>query len=196
MRRREFFLVMGSAAVALPHGRLSAQQGGAMPAQMDAGGHKPVVLPRKAEAKATLSADDVKKMEGGLRCQCGTCRLDIYTCRTTDVTCPVSPAMHRDIDALVTGGHSAQEIIDAFVGVYGEKVRMAPRAEGFNTIGYLAPYLAMGGAAMAAAVWISRSLQRQRVLVASDAQSTPIPIHGTKEELERIERELRDGSQS
>ena len=43
--------------------------------------------------------------------------------------------MHRDVVALVNGGYTAQEIIDAFVGVYGERVRMAPKKSGFNAAG-------------------------------------------------------------
>jgi cytochrome c-type biogenesis protein CcmH len=192
VQRRDFIFVLG-AAVAAP-GRLFAQQASAQPAgSMDAG-HRPVTLPAKTGARSSLTDADVKRLEGGLRCQCGTCKLDVYTCRTTDFACQISPAMHRDIDALVKGGHSAQEIVDAFVGVYGERVRMAPPFGGFNTIGYLAPFVAIGGGAIAAALWISASLRRQRAVTAAASQQTSIPIHGTKEELERIERALRDDS--
>ena len=51
--------------------------------------------------------------------------------------------MHRDVMALVDGGYSAQEIIDAFVGTYGERVLMAPRKSGFNLVAWLTPGLAL-----------------------------------------------------
>ena len=53
---------------------------------------------------------------------------------------PISPARCRrrctaTSSALVQGGYSAQEIIDAFVDTYGERVLMAPRKSGFNLVG-------------------------------------------------------------
>ena len=75
------------------------------------------------------------QLEHQIRCQCG-CTLDVYTCRTTDFSCQVSPAMHRDVMSLVEGGYSAQEILDAFVDTYGERALMAPKKEGFNLAGY------------------------------------------------------------
>ena len=87
-------------------------------------------------------------LEHQIRCQCG-CTLDVYTCRTTDFSCQVSPAMHRDIMALVEGGYSAQEILDAFVDTYGERALMAPKKEGFNWAGYLVPFGALAAGAAA-----------------------------------------------
>ncbi len=86
-------------------------------------------------------------VERKLRCTCG-CNLDVYTCRTTDFTCQVSPAMHRQVVALVKQDKSAQEILDAFIAEYGELVLMAPRKEGFNIVGYVLPGMvitAVGG---------------------------------------------------
>ena len=71
-------------------------------------------------------------LEHHIRCQCG-CTLDVYTCRTTDFSCQVSPAMHRDVMALVEGGYWAQEIIDAFVETYGERALMAPNKVGLQS---------------------------------------------------------------
>ena len=85
-------------------------------------------------------------VEHRMRCQCG-CTLDVYTCRTTDFSCQVSPSMHRDVMGLVAGGYTAQEILDAFVGVYGERVLMAPPAAGFNLVGWVAPFAVLGGGA-------------------------------------------------
>jgi cytochrome c-type biogenesis protein CcmH len=70
--------------------------------------------PPKRDARASMSNDDRDALEHQIRCQCG-CTLDVYTCRTTDFSCQVSPAMHRDVMSLVAGGYSAQEILDAFV---------------------------------------------------------------------------------
>ena len=77
-------------------------------------------------------------VEEKLRCTCG-CNLSVYTCRTTDFTCETSPAMHQQVIALVEESKSAEEILQAFVGQYGETVLMAPPRRGFNLAGYLVP---------------------------------------------------------
>lgn len=81
-------------------------------------------------------------VERRLRCTCG-CNLDIYTCRTTDFTCTYSPALHREIVALVQQHKSADEIVAAFVAKYGESALMAPPKTGFNWAAYLLPGIAI-----------------------------------------------------
>ena len=77
-------------------------------------------------------------LEGKLRCTCG-CNLDVYTCRTTDFTCGVSPAMHRELVGMVEQGMTGEEILAAFVAQHGETVLMAPKKEGFNLAAYFVP---------------------------------------------------------
>jgi len=77
-------------------------------------------------------------VEEQLRCTCG-CNLSVYTCRTTDFTCQTSPAMHRQVIALVEERKSAEEILQAFVDQNGETVLMAPPRRGFNLAGYFVP---------------------------------------------------------
>src|SRR3954449_2696148 len=114
---------------------------------MDQSASRPVRLPPKPGSRVVVSADERDALEHRIRCQCG-CTLDVYTCRTTDFSCQVSPSMHRDVMGLVSGGYSAQEIIEAFVGVYGERVLMAPSTNGFNLLGWVAPFAALGGGAI------------------------------------------------
>lgn len=77
-------------------------------------------------------------LEGKLRCTCG-CNLDVYTCRTTDFNCGVSPAMHREVVGMVEQGMTGEEILAAFVAQHGETVLMAPKKEGFNLAAYFVP---------------------------------------------------------
>jgi cytochrome c-type biogenesis protein CcmH len=95
------------------------------------------------------------ELEHQIHCQCG-CNLDVYTCRTTDFACSVSPAMHADVMGLVAGGHSAQEILAAFKSIYGEKVLMAPVRSGFNLLGYTMPFIALGTGAVIVAALMRR----------------------------------------
>lgn len=161
---------------------------------MNQGAARTVQRPPKAGAKPHVSDDERDQVEKKLRCQCG-CTLDVYTCRTTDFACEVSPAMHRDINALIAGGYGAQEIIDAFVDSYGEKVLMAPTKSGFNLVGWTMPFgaILVGGGVLA--VLIRRWRRRGAVAAAERAASaSPRAAAGgdaSAEELARVEAAVR-----
>src|SRR5215208_1125932 len=95
--------------------------------------YRPVALPVKAGATASMTELQRDDLEHQLHCQCG-CNLDVFTCRTTDFACSVSPAMHADVMGLVSGGYGAQEILAVFKAIYGERVLMAPGKTGFNLL--------------------------------------------------------------
>lgn len=193
---------VGMAAVSLGARALHAQQ--ASPAgvvaagdsagssnlfSMDQEAARPVRLPPKPNAKPSMSAADRDALEHRIKCQCG-CTLDVYTCRTTDFSCTVSPAMHRDVVALVEGGYSAQEIIDAFVNVYGEQALMAPTSQGFNLLGWTMPFLAFVGGAIAVAVLVKRWGSRPQRPVAATAGAPG--VDATPDEIARLEAAIRN----
>ena len=157
---------------------------------MDQSASRPVRLPPKPGARVVVSADERDALEHRLRCQCG-CTLDVYTCRTTDFSCQVSPSMHRDVMSLVSGGYSAQEIIEAFVGVYGERVLMAPRASGFNLLGWVAPFAALGGGAILVAVLL-RTWRRPAPATPLAPGASARSPDASKDELARLEAAVRD----
>jgi cytochrome c-type biogenesis protein CcmH/NrfF len=99
--------------------------------------------------------------------------------------------MHRDVMALVSGGYTAQEILDAFVGVYGERVLMAPPATGFNLLGWLAPFAALGGGALVVSVLL-RNWRRAAPTGPVAGLSTARPTDATADELARLEAAVRD----
>ena len=203
MRRREFLGgLAGGGALLLAATRLGAQQGeaaqGAAPAQgttsnlfdMNQEAAKTVRRPPKPGARASMTPDERDALEHQIRCQCG-CTLDVYTCRTTDFSCQVSPAMHRDVMSLVEGGYSAQEILDAFVGTYGERALMAPKREGFNIAGYLVPFAALA-TGFGVLLVVLRRMQRATPAVAGTAGSTaPHAPLGTDDELARLDAAIR-----
>ena len=157
---------------------------------MDQSASRPVRLPPKPGSRVVVSAAERDALEHRIRCQCG-CTLDVYTCRTTDFTCQVSPSMHRDVMSLVSGGYTAQEIIDAFVGVYGERVLMAPPAAGFNLLGWIAPFIALGGGALFVSVLLRK--WRRPTMPKVVAGSVPArPADATDDELARLEAAVRD----
>jgi cytochrome c-type biogenesis protein CcmH/NrfF len=109
---------------------------------MDQGAAIPLHLPPKRGARPVVTAEQRDALERRFRCPCG-CTHDIYTCRRTDLDCAVAPQLHADIMALVNGGHDEDEIEGALLSAYGEGLRMVPRAEGFDLLGWVAPVAAI-----------------------------------------------------
>jgi cytochrome c-type biogenesis protein CcmH len=198
MRRRDFLRGLSVAGIGgLLAPRLAAQSS-AGPAQgttsnlfdMDQAAAKTVRRPPKTGARSSMNDEDRDALEHQIRCQCG-CTLDVYTCRTTDFSCQVSPAMHRDVISLVEGGYSAQEILDAFVSTYGERALMAPKREGFNLAGYVVPFAALA-VGLAGLVYVLRGMQRRTAVVAAaKARTAPVGVRATTDELSRLDAAIR-----
>lgn len=129
----------------------------------------------------------IKDIEGKLKCTCG-CNLNIFTCRTTDFTCGVSPQLHLEVVELYQAGNSPEEVVDAFVARYGEEVLMAPKPEGFNLAGYLVPGIAVAGAATLLAAVL---LRRQR-MVPETVESAVVPAPPGSADLARLQKELAE----
>ena len=203
MNRRDFLSRLtvggvGAAGFSVALARVARAQAPQSPAAvdsanlfpMDQSASRPVRLPPKPGSRVVVSAAERDAVEHRIRCQCG-CTLDVYTCRTTDFSCQVSPSMHRDVMALVSGGYTAQEILDAFVGVYGERVLMAPPAAGFNLLGWVAPFVVLGGGAMLVLVLL-RKWRRPGAAVPVAGPRGARPTDATDDELARLEAAVRD----
>lgn len=210
--RREFLSALAAfAATGALAGRADAaprqgstQQGGnsgvggvrtTMSGPMNDEAYHPVVRPPKPGAGPSMSAAARDELEHHLHCQCG-CTLDVYTCRTTDFTCPISPAMHQDVMHLVEAGYTRPEILGAFRATYGERVLMAPVREGFNWAAYIAPFVAIGGGAAVVTVLA----QRWRQATAERSKDKPVvatsmpQVAATPEEMARLEEAIRNDS--
>jgi len=125
-------------------------------------------------------------VEERLRCTCG-CNLDVYTCRTTDFTCGTSPAMHREVVALVEQGQTGEEILEAFIAEHGEAVLMAPKKEGFNLAAYFVPGAAIAVAGAGLIAMLSRKSARAAEVRAAAGEA----VSGVSaEEAAKLEAEL------
>ena len=206
LSRRSFLLVASAAAASrlgaqgpggtqgtpgVPPGEDAAQ--GAANVPMNETAYRPVKRPPKAGATPVVNKAERDDLEHRIACQCG-CTLDIYTCRTTDFSCGVSPAMHADVVALVEGGYTAQEIIDAFSTTYGERVLMAPTKEGFNLVGWVMPFAALGGGSVIAALLLLRWRRAARVAAARTPAPVIAPANATPDELARIDAAVRENA--
>lgn len=129
-------------------------------------------------------------IERRLRCRCG-CMLDVYTCRTTDFTCTYSPAMHREVIAMIVANKTPEQVIQAFIASDGEKVLMSPPASGFNIAGYIVPGLAIAVIGLVLAAYLAR---RRAVAVAASGVELPgaaTPVGGPDQaQLDRLKRAL------
>ena len=190
--RRDFLVALGvsSGIIATRVADAAAQQVTQTfsgPMQQDA--YQPVKLAAKAGAKPSMTNAQRDDLEHQIKCQCG-CPLDIYTCRTTDFSCSVSPQMHMDVMSAVSGGYSAAEILGAFQKVYGERVLMSPVKAGFNWLGYLTPSVAIA----TGAIVLYALIRRWGTRAALQAQSLPVHSDATPEERNAIDAALRDDS--
>jgi len=124
----------------------------------------------------------IQAIEKQLHCTCG-CNLDVYTCRTTDFTCTVSPALHQHVVGLAEKGMTGQQILDQFVREHGVAILMSPPKRGFNLAGYFVPSLLI----VAAGVVLTLVLRRwTRTAAPAPVPATPPSAGGTPEELERL----------
>ena len=138
---------------------------------------------------AADNAAGIQVIEKQIHCTCG-CNLDVYTCRTTDFTCTVSPAMHQRVLTLAQQGRSGQQIIDQFVRENGIAILMAPPKRGFNLAGYFVPSVAIVVAGVALTLVLRRWVRAaQPAAVAAprgDAGATPEELARLRRELERL----------
>jgi cytochrome c-type biogenesis protein CcmH len=188
--RREF-LVLGAGtflSVVAPGRRTTFQGPDSLPGTGPSGRlWDPARAGRPLEPITAADNDVViQAIEKQLHCTCG-CNLDVYTCRTTDFTCTVSPAMHQQVVGLAEQGMTGQQIIDQFVREHGFAILMAPPKRGFNLAGYFVPSLLI----VAAGVILTLVLRRWARTAAPDAvPARPLAAAGTPEELERLRGEL------
>lgn len=181
--RREFLvgLAGAGASVALSQSvhamTMQTTQSFAGPMEQDA--YRPVKLAVKTGAGPSMTDEARDDLEHEIKCQCG-CVLDVFTCRTTDFSCSVSPAMHADVMGLVAGGYNASEILKAFQNVYGERVLMSPLRQGFNLVGYAMPFavLLTAGVVVAGLIrkWGARAAEQPKLAAAPPMDATPAEL--------------------
>lgn len=196
MDRRLFLLGAAGFGGALLTSAIGAQEQQPNFTPMEQDAYRPVLRPAKPGATPQLTDDQRDALEHRIKCQCG-CILDVYTCRTTDFTCTVSPAMHRDVLRLIAGGYDADEILAAFVETYGEVAMTEPKKEGFNWAGYFAPSVALVTGAIILTVmlrkWTAESKQGADARATAAGGIAGAPVAGMSgDDAARLERALRE----
>lgn len=87
-------------------------------------------------------------------CDCGCHPQSVAEC-----TCGRAAEMRADIQAMVDRGMSGDAVIADYVARYGDKIRIAPTARGFNLLAWLGPLvvLLLG---LVGVAWLARRLSR------------------------------------
>jgi cytochrome c-type biogenesis protein CcmH len=188
--RRGFLAAVAGALVLTtrPPVRLTAQSPDSLPGTGPSGRLWDPARAGRPLDPVTAADNDaaIQAIEKQLHCTCG-CNLDVYTCRTTDFTCTVSPALHQHVVGLAHEGMTGQQILDQFVREHGVAILMSPPKRGFNLAGYFVPSLLI----VAAGVVLTLVLRRwTRTALPAPVAATPPGASGTPEELERLRGEL------
>lgn len=132
-----------------------------------------------AEPQTTLPAMEQQVM-------CVVCRTPLAVANG-----PQAEAERRQIRRLIAQGKSEQQIKDALVAQYGERVLALPQSDGFNLAVYLVPLLAVAAGLLLLAVSLPRWRQRARTRASGSAGPSPTPAPApTADELRRLEEEL------
>jgi cytochrome c-type biogenesis protein CcmH len=136
-----------------------------------------------ATAPAAEPKTDLKTIEEQVMC---------VVCRTPLSVAggPQAAAQRRLINRLIAQGRSEQEIKDALVVEYGERVLALPDDDGFNLAVYLVPVVVVLGALLALALALPRWRRRAR----ADAAAHPAPAAGPElsaEDVRRLDEDLR-----
>lgn len=80
------------------------------------------------------------EIEEALICLCG-CGQTVKNCPHEN--CGFAVPAREKIMAYIGEGKSREEIMQLFVGKYGEEVLATPSKKGFNLLGYLMPFVAL-----------------------------------------------------
>jgi cytochrome c-type biogenesis protein CcmH len=122
-------------------------------------------------------------------CDCGCHPQSVHEC-----ACGRAAQMRGDIRALVEQGMSGDEVVASYVERFGDQIRIAPTATGFNLVAWLGPFAALLLASGLLFVMLSRWSRRREPGAAAEIPVTPEaprqndPYHDRlREALEKLE---------
>ncbi|MCX6552994.1 MAG: cytochrome c-type biogenesis protein CcmH [Acidobacteria bacterium] len=101
---------------------------------------------------------------------------------------PASDEIKTNIRKLLAAGRSRQQILDAYVSEYGDRILAEPPARGFSALLYIAPWIFLAGS-VGLVVVVIRRLRAPGVEPAA-AGTAAAPVN--EAEADRIDEELRN----
>jgi len=137
-------------------------------------------LPRVAQTCAVVflavfmlgAGDDARydKLGHAMICTCG-CRQILLECN--HVGCQVSDKMMGELRVALARGDSDDLVMQAFVQRYGETVRAAPEAKGFNLMAWITPFAMLFAGLLLAVTVLRRWSMRPAPVPAAPAAPSP-----------------------
>jgi cytochrome c-type biogenesis protein CcmH len=129
----------------------------------------------------------VDEIGANLMCQCG-CTMVLSTC-----DCGTAEQMRGEIRAMLDQGKTKSDILDFYVGKYGDKVLSAPKAEGFNISAYITPFIAILASAVIIAFIVRRWVLQTKTASSAPALASPSTAPASMDDLRaRMQRELSE----
>lgn len=99
---------------------------------------------------------------------------------------PAADEIKQGIRRMLSEGKTSQQILDAYVAEYGDRIMAEPPARGFSAALYVAPWVFLAGS-ITLVVFV---LRRLRTPAAAKAEVQPAAANDA--EAERIDEELRN----
>jgi cytochrome c-type biogenesis protein CcmH len=100
---------------------------------------------------------------------------------------PVTDEIRQNIRKLLNDGKTRQQIVDAYVAEYGDRIMAEPPAHGFNRLFYVGPWLFL----FVSVGLVFVVIRKLRTPVAATAAPEPA-ARPTEDESDRIDEELRN----
>ena len=121
-----------------------------------------------------------------LACYCG-CGMTVQDC-LGGMICDESRGLSRQVTQLIKAGKNRQEILQAMVTQYGERILSAPTKKGFNLTAWVLPFLAL----LIGGVIVGKVVSRwRRQTPGAPASTRSAPATGESAYDKRFEEELR-----
>jgi len=138
-------------------------------------------------AMPALAGGIVDEIGANLLCQCG-CTMVLRTC-----DCGTAEQLRGEIRAMLDQGKTKSDILDFYVGKYGDKVLSAPKAEGFNLTGYVTPFIAILASAVIIAFVVRRWVLQTKTASSAPALASSSTAPASIDDLrDRMQRELSE----
>ena len=125
--------------------------------------------------------ETVSRIADNLMCTCG-CPHIIGQCGDE---CSVAPQLVHEISELVTAGNTEEEVYKIFEDKYGLRVLAAPKAEGFNLLAWVMPFVGLL-AGMVVVFFVAKRLKPDH----SNQETERAPPEIDEKYRELIDREL------
>ncbi len=142
-------------------------------------------------ALPALAETDFDTIQASLMCQCG-CTMVVNSC-----DCGTAEQMRGEIRDMLGKGKSIQQVLDYYVGKYGEKVLAAPTKQGFNLTAYITPFagIVVAGSSVYLVLrqWVFRGRKPGMEGTPDDAPAQPETAHVTTDDLRaQLQRDLEN----